>query len=278
VAAFTGVDSDAEYWRRGTRGSGGASALENTAPASVLSVYSLEVRKGFGFGLEAVGSLGVTPDASLVSWGGDLRVAVLEGMAGGRLSMLPDLSLGAALRHVAGLDDLDLTVFAVDARVSRRLVVNNRQILTPSLGFQWVQVSADAQQVDLTPGTAPLLDCGFVGANVPGTTAGTASADSGAPAGVFDGSALCETPGLADFASTVSFGQAVVARQRVLLGLDYRYERLDVGAELITDLLAPGDAQSDSNVKRALECDVNGERCASSPRQWTVAVVVGTEF
>ena len=42
-------------------------------------------------------------------------------------------------------------------------------IVTPWLGYQLLRIDADSDWVDLTPGRDALAECGYVGANVPGT-------------------------------------------------------------------------------------------------------------
>ena len=51
-AQYTSLSSDSDYWRRGTQGSSDPStnraATVNQSPSSLLSQYSLKLRKGFG--------------------------------------------------------------------------------------------------------------------------------------------------------------------------------------------------------------------------------------
>lgn len=279
LAAFTGIDNSADYWKRGTRGDAGAAAGE-ASPSGFLQLYSLQVRKGFGFGIEAAGSVGVMPETSLVSFGADLRIALLEGMRHGVWRYLPDTSLGVAVREATGLGELALGTLALDARLSRPLIAPGGYIITPWVGYQWLQIDARSSLVDLTPGVDPLATCGFVGTNVPGGDRSDAAPATGAPASVLDGAPLCRGGAASgnDFANTVSFGDAEVRRQRVLFGVSYRQELLLVGLELITDLLRPDDAQGDAAVAALLRCDASGSDCRSSPRQWTLAMQLGAAF
>lgn len=293
--AFTDIDSQADYWRRGTRGSEELAVDgvvgQNSDPSSVLSVYSVEVRKGFGFGIEASGSVGLMPDTSIVSWGADLRVALLEGLAHGAWRYFPDASLGLGLRQAAGMSELDLSVLALDARVSEPFIGSSGFILTPWVGYQLLRIDATSSWVDLTPSRDAVAECGYVGPNVPGTSEASAATDpeagadpavaqpaSGAPPGVFDGSPVCSAGSGADFANGASFGEAEIWRHRLLVGLSYRKELLRVGAEVITDLVTADKAQPDAAVATALRCDASGNDCHSSPRQWTVVVQVGAAF
>lgn len=279
LAAFTGIDDSAEYWRRGTRGEAGASELESS-PSGWLSLYSLQVRKGFGFGIEAIASVGIMPETSLVAFGADLRLALLEGMRHGVWRYLPDTSLGLSLREATGLGELALGTLALDARLSRPLVAPAGHIITPWVGYQWVRIGADTALVDLTPGSDALASCGLVGTNVPGSDRDGAAAASGAGPSVYDGAALCQggAEAGADLQNSVSFGEAEVRRQRVLLGVSYRQELLLVGLELITDLVRPHAAQADGAVATFLRCDARGSECRPSPRQWTLAMQLGAAF
>lgn len=276
-ASLTGIDSAADYWQRGTQGGrDGAQSLDE-----YLQLYALELRKGFGFGVEAAGSLGVMPHTTLLAWGADLRVALLEGMRHGLWRYLPDTSIGASLRQATGLGELALRTWALDARFSRPFASPAGFVVTPWLGYQWVRIDADSEQVDLTPAVGAVESCGYAGSNVPGSpgaleTAG-ASPSSGAPPGTLDGAPLCRASG-ADWANSVSFGEADIQRHRVLVGASYRREFLKLGAQVVTDLVRPDAAQTDAAVARALRCDASGDNCRPSPRQWTVVLEVGASF
>jgi hypothetical protein len=279
-AALTSIDSGADYWRRGTLGSDGASA-ENADPADYLQLYTLELRKGFGFGIEAAASLGAMPHTSLLAWGAELRVALLEGMHYGLWRYLPDTSLGLVWREATGLDDLALGTLALDARFSHPFAAVSGFSITPWLGYQWVRIDGRSELVDLTPRVGALETCGYAGNAVPGSP-GSAEVEgtlpaSGAPAGALDGSPLCRASG-ADLANSASFGDVAVHRHRVLAGVSYRREPLRVAAQLETDLLRPDAAQSDAAVSRALRCDAGGASCQPSPRQWTLVFEVGASF
>lgn len=280
LGAITGIDSAAEYWRRGTRGSDAASA-ENESPEDYLQLYTIELRKGFGFGIEAGANLGLLPHTSLMTWGADLRFALLEGMYSGFWRYLPDTSIGLAWRAATGLGELELGTLALDARFSRPLASSSGFSVTPWLGYQWVRIDAGSELVDLTPGVGALEACDYAGNSVPGSP-GSLEAEgalpaSGAPAGSLDGSPLCRGSG-ADLANSASFGDAEVYRHRVLVGASFRREPLRVGAQLETDLVRPDAAQSDSAVSRALRCDASGESCQASSRQWTLVLQVGASF
>lgn len=283
LAAYTGIDNSADYWRRGTQG-GASDAVapgSEASPDAWLQLYSLQVRKGFGFGIEAAASLGVMPETSLVSFGGDLRIALLEGMRHGLWRYLPDTSLGLSMREATGLGELALGTLALDARVSRPFVGGGSYIVTPWIGYQWLRIDADTALVDLTPGIDPVTTCGSSGSNLPGSDLGGGNIPGeGSQPAAFDGSPRCQggAGAGADFVNSVSFGEVDVYRQRVLIGVSYRQEVLLAGLELITDLVPADSAQLDAAVKRALRCDESGSNCRSSPRQWTLALQLGAAF
>jgi hypothetical protein len=278
--SLTQIDSAAEYWRRGTRGGAASASGEADAP-DYLQLYALELRKGFGFGVEAAASLGIVPHTSVLAWGAELRVALLEGMRHGLWRYLPDTSVGVSLVQATGLGELELGTLALDARFSHPLPSSAGFIVTPWLGYQWVRIAADSAQVDLTPAVGALETCQYVGSNVPGSSgapeAAGATPASGAPSGTLDGSPLCRGSG-ADTSNSVSFGEVDVHRHRVLVGASYRRELLELGAQLVTDLLRPDAAQTDDAVARALRCDASGDNCRPSQRQWTLVMQVGARF
>ena len=155
-------------------------------------------------------------------------------------------------------------------------------MLTPWLGYQWLRIDADTSLVDFTPGVSALRECGYAGSNTPGSAgapeAAGARPSSGAPAGTFDGSPLCQAGSGADFANSAAFGEAVVHRHRAALGVSFRRELLRLGAEVVTDVLSPEAAQPDEGVARALRCEGASASCRPSPRQWTLSVALGASF
>lgn len=279
LASLTSIESSADYWRRGSRG--GAGAGENGAPEPFLQLYALELRKGFGFGLEAAASLGALPHTSLVAWGADVRLALLEGLRESWFEHLPDASVGLALRRGTGLGELRLGTLAVDARLSHPFVSPGAFSVTPWIGYQWLRIAGDTELVDLTPGVPALAQCGYAGSNLPGGVVGPEAASarpvSGAPDGTYDGAPTCSGSG-ADLGSSASFGEVTVHRHRIVLGASLRRELLTVGAQLVTDLPNPDAAQPDAAVARSLRCDASGTRCGAAPRQWTWVVRLGASF
>ena len=265
-AQFTDIEQGASYWERGTQGdvsdTTGEPSATNDDPSSLLQLYSVKVRKGFGFGLEVTGIVGFMPQTSILSGGADVRMALLEGFREGVAGYLPDVAVGAGARTITGTPGLQLTVLGLDAQISKPIPIADAAVITPWVGYQYVWMFANSGVTDLTPGTDAVGDCRYTGPNVPG------NGDPDKP-GVFDGQPVCAGGSERDFNNNAVFDAARLERQRILLGLSYRYEMLMVGGQFSTDLIAPADAQSNAADERAL---------AGQDRQFSIALEAGVMF
>lgn len=266
--AYTSISQGQSYWQLGTQGAVDASsdrrAVSNEDPASFLQLYSLRLRKGFGFGLELAGSVGFMPETRLVGGGADLRLSLLEGFRTGILGILPDVAVGTGVRTISGTAQFQLTVAAVDAQISKPLPLQDSAVLTPWIGYQHLWIFGDSGSVDLTPATDAQGSCGYAGINVPGNADPRKSE--------YDGQPICTNPGAdgyADFNNSVVFNRARLERHRLLVGIKYRYEMVTAGAELITDLVPPARAQSSSKDQDLL---------ADEDRQWALVLELGAVF
>jgi hypothetical protein len=268
---FTKISSGADYWKRGTQGSVDASTnknpVRNGSPDSLLQLYSVKIRKGFGFGLEVAGMVGFMPKTSLVGGGADVRLSLLEGFRTGLVGILPDVAVGGGVRTITGTAQLQLTVASLDAQISKPLAIQDSSILTPWIGYQHLWMFGDSGLVDLTPGTDAQGYCGYAGSNTPGNLDPSKVSDPQ----VYDGQPICTGGANAhvDFNNNAVFDHARLERHRLLVGANYRYELVMIGAEFMTDLTSPADAQSSEQDKAALK----GE-----DRQWTIGVELGAAF
>ncbi len=124
--------------------------------------------------------------------------------------------------------------------------------------------------VDLTPGTSAQGACNYAGQNVPGNPdpSKTYTDPNGMVHNVYDGQQVCNGGSARDFNNNAIFDPVRIHRQRLLFGLNYRYEMLLAGAQVITDLLSPSDANSGQN-----KADLTGEK-----RQSTVVLELGALF
>jgi len=264
-ASYTTLSSDADYWKRGTQGASNATtqqaATSNQSPASLLQQYSLKLRKGFGYGVEISGVVGVLPQTSLINGGADVRIALLEGFRKSVPGILPDVAVGGAVRTVTGTPELQLTTVGVDVQISKPLTIADTSVLTPVLGYQYVWIFGDSGLIDLTPGTNAIGACNYAGQNVPGNPDPnkTHTSPDGKVSNVYDGQPVCRGGSPRDFNNNTVFEAVRLHRQRLLFGVNYRYEMLLVGAQFITDLLNPSDANSGQN-----KTDLQGEARQSS--------------
>lgn len=269
-ADYTKIDSGASYWKKGTRGkidpSSKKASIRNTAPADMLQLYSVKLRKSFGFGLELMGQVGFMPKTSIVSGGADVRLSLLEGFRSGLPGVLPDLAVGGGVRTITGTPQFQLSVAGLDVQISKPLPVADSSIVTPYVGYQYVWIWGDSGLVDLTPATDPVGYCNYAGANLPGNHDPTKTANGER---IYDGQPRCPGGSPADFNNNTVFKKVRLERQRLIFGLSYRYEMVMIGGQFITDIVDPADAQNSDTDKKDLK---------GVPRQWTLAFEVGAMF
>jgi len=265
-ASYTKISSGADYWKRGTEGpvdpSTNHPSTYNESPVSLIQQYSLVLRKGFGFGLEVAGVVGFMPKSSILNGGADVRLALLEGFRTGVLGIFPDVAVGGGVRTITGTPELQLTTVGLDVQVSKPLPIQDSSVLTPWIGYQYLWIFGDSGLVDLTPGTDAQGYCNYAGSNVPGSKDPNKS--------YYDGQPVCKAGAgsAADFNNNTVFAPVRVHRQRLMFGANYRYEMVTGGAQFITDIVSPSDANSGAN-----KSDLKGEA-----RQWTLVLQLGAHF
>lgn len=257
-ANYTHVNADASsiadngqqtaYWRRSTQGA--ANSIENTSPPSVISVYSLKVRKGLPFGFELVGALGTIASSSLWTVGADLRWSLLEGFRTGALGALPDLSVGSGVRTLTGTQKFHLTAVGIDVKLSKPFPLADSASLTPSLGYQRLIIFGDSTIQDFTPNTDALRECGY---NGPDAQTGTPSCRNKLSNG---------SDNNVDFNNYGTFEKVRIHRHRIMAGLHYRYELLYLGGQFLLDATPP-DSENPG---------------LQSSRQWTMSLEAGVFF
>lgn len=236
----------------------------NGDPAGMLQLYSLRLRRGFGFGLELAGAVGFMPQTSLASGGFDARISLFEGFREDLAGRLPDFAVGGGVRTTTGSAELTLTVASFDLQVSKPFPLLGMGVITPFVGLQQLWIFGASGTVDLTPGTDAQQYCGYAGDNVPGNPDPNKD--------YFDGQPICTSPNPGadrDFNNDVIFESVTLERRRLLLGVGYRYELFKAGVELITELSSPAGAQSSSADEKAL---------AGEARQWALVFELGVAF
>ena len=283
-ADFTSIDSNADYWKRGTQGLQDPSSKRfsdsNPTPDSVLQLYQMKIRKGFPFGLELTGAFGWLGNTSMVTMGADVRMSILEGFRRGIPSIFPEISVGGSVRTVAGTPEMQLTVAGFDAQISKPLPIGGTVIITPYGGYQWTRTFGDSGLIDFTPNTDPVASCGFSGTNTPATP--------GAPGPYRDGTPVCSHGSGDDFNNTGVFSPVRLTRHRLDFGVQFRFQMVKLGAHFVTDLVSPEDANQGADYEVStpvLNQDPNGTQQVTVEnqfkgvaKQWTLGFDIGTIF
>ncbi|HEY3595620.1 MAG TPA: hypothetical protein VGL13_17155, partial [Polyangiaceae bacterium] len=256
-AGFTNIDSSADYWQRGTRGprdpNTGRYGTRNASPDDWLVLYNAHLRKGLPLGFEVGADVGYLSHTSIFTGGVDLRFSLFEGFRAGFLGVFPDISLGAAVRTITGTPQFSLTVVSGEGMVSKPIPIADSSILTPYVGYQFMRIFVDSGAIDATPDTDALGYCNYQGQSSTGQpVCGTASS-GGSPD---------------DLNNIGVFDNTRISRHRIVFGLSYRYEILVLGAEFITDIVAPADANNGAEA----------QALRGTPRQSTLAVQLGVAF
>jgi hypothetical protein len=260
---FTGIDSNADYFRKGTRGptdaQTGAAAKENTSVPSFLQLYSLRIRKGFGFGFEVGSEFGFLADTNIINGGVDLRIALLEGFRDSVPGYLPDLAVAGSVRTITGTPQVQITVAGASAVLSKPITIASSGQLTPLVGFQYLWIFGDAGVVDLTPATDPQATCGFVGADQPGTPGSSKN----------DGGPVCSKGDVTDFNNNTVFEKVRLDRQRLFFGATYRYEIITFGVQGSLDVMP---------IDRGQNTDLEKQQLKGVPGQTQISVQLGGSF
>jgi hypothetical protein len=256
-ANYTTISGSKEYWKNGTEGpvnpNTNAFSDRNVSPPSLLQNYSLKFRKGFGFGLELTGVVGFVPQTSIISGGADVRISLLEGFRTGIPGYIPDIAVGSGVRTITGTSEFQLTVMSFDGQISKPFAIADSSVLTPWVGYQYVFIYGDSGLIDLTPGTDAVQGCNYAGPAVPGNPDPNKNTKpDGTGANVYDGSPVCRGGQPTDFNNNTVFDAVRLRRHRLLAGVNYRYEMVMIGGQLIMDLVPPGSAQPDADNKKAL--------------------------
>lgn len=260
---ITSMDKDADYLKKGTQGAtdpnSKKASIVNDQPASSLPVYSIKVKKGFPLGFEVGAQVGYVGSTNIVSGGADVRLALLEGFRKGALGILPDVAVGAGVRTVTGTPQFQLTVASFDVQISKPFPVADSSIISPYVGFQHLWIFGDSGLIDGTPNTDPLGYCGYSGPNVPGNKDPKKSDYDGQP--VCGGSPL-------DFNNTFVFEKVRISRERLILGMSYRYEVVFFSGQFMTDIKSPESTGGSENA----------EKLKGVPKQSTLAFELGAFF
>lgn len=284
---YTQIDNDADYWKLGSRGprdpSDDQASVANASPAGMMQLYSAKVRKSFGFGLELTTAVGFLPETTILTGGADVRMSLLEGFRTGALGIFPDIAVGGGVRTITGTPEFQLTTAGLDAQISKPITIASASRLTPWVGYQYLWIFGDSGLIDTTPGTDPLGYCGYSGQNAPGNPDPSKQVGNRT---AFDGQPVCTQGGSPiDFNNNIVFDNARLERQRLLVGLNYRYEMVMFGAQFITDIVDPADAQvgedslTQADPETGQDVTLSDEEVLDGiPRQWSLVFELGAMF
>ncbi len=283
-AVYTKIDDGADYWKLGTQGprdpSTNGASVYNSSPPGIIQSYALHIRKSFGFGLEIGTEVGYVPSSTILTGGADVRLALLEGFRTGFLGILPDVAVGGGVRTITGTPEFQLTTVGLDVQISKPLALASQSVLTPWIGYQYLWIFGDSGLIDTTPATDPVGYCQSSGPNVPGNKDPSRAA--------YDGQPVCAGGSPLDFNNNIVFSSARLERQRMMFGLDYRYEMVSFGMEFITDIVDPSDAQVgggsinvpavDAKGNRVVKVMTDSDVLSGVPRQWSLVLQLGANF
>ena len=241
--SYTTIDSDALYWKEGTQGAVAEDknqfSTTNINPDGVLQVYAIKLAKGFPFGVELGASFGYMANTTIVAGGGDVRIALFEGFRESVPGFLPDVGVGGGVRTITGTSQLKLTVAAFDTQLSKPIPIAGTVTLHPHVGYQWLRIFGDSGLVDFTPNTSPINLCNYLGDNNPATP------EASAP---YTGQPVCDGASNTDFNNNVVFDPVRLTRHRINFGTRLRYQMLNFGIHVATDVASPASANPSENL------------------------------
>lgn len=119
------IDKNSSYWK---------SAFNNDAP-SFLAIPKLRARKGLPFGIDVGAMYSYVPASNVRLYGAELSKSILDGGVA-----IPAVGVRATYTKLAGVDDLGLQTYGIDASVSKGFL-----FLTPYAGAGMMWVNSEAK-------------------------------------------------------------------------------------------------------------------------------------
>ena len=163
-------------------------------------------------------------------------MALFEGFRDGIPGYFPDIGVGGGVRTITGTSELKLTVASFDAQISKPIHIGGTVTVHPHVGYQWIHIFGDSGLIDLTPNTDPVDACGYQGDNTPITPDPNKTE--------FDGQPVCNNSS-ADFNNNVVFDRIRLSRHRITFGSQLRYQMMQFGFSVLTDLAKPHEINTD---------------------------------
>ncbi len=219
-------------------------------PDSTLSTVGVFLRKGIWFpapSFELGGGVVNLLDSQMLSWQGYAKFALNEGFHD---LPFPSLAVRAAISHLTGTDQVDLTTTSLDVLVSKGFGVLKTLRIEPFGGWSLLMIKASSKCIDF----APIYDASVVAQAAPGQAiAGNCAATQGGTTSYL----------LADAAFP---SQDLITRYRVFGGAKLKFGILAVIAQY--ELYLVGHSR-DENVISAVD---------QSSQQSSFSLSTGLEF
>lgn len=119
--SFMGIDKKSSYW---------SNAFNGKEAPSYLAVPKIRARKGLPWSIDIGGTYAYVPDTNVKMYGVEISKAILDGTMA-----TPAVGVRATYTKLAGVDDLGISTYGVDASVSKGFV-----FITPyaGAGLLWI--------------------------------------------------------------------------------------------------------------------------------------------
>ena len=118
------IDKNSKYW---------SAAFDSNAP-SYLIIPKIRARKGLPFGIDVGAMYSYVPDSNIKLYGAELSKSILDGSMAS-----PAVGVRATYTKLAGVDDLALQTYGIDASISKGF-----PFITPyaGAGMMWIDSEA----------------------------------------------------------------------------------------------------------------------------------------
>jgi hypothetical protein len=124
-ASAINIENNSSYWK---------SAFGDDAP-SYLIIPKIRARKGLPFGIDVGAMYSYVPDSNIKLYGAELSKSILDGTMA-----TPAVGVRATYTKLAGVNDLGLHTYGVDASVSKGFL-----FLTPYAGAGMMWINSEAK-------------------------------------------------------------------------------------------------------------------------------------
>lgn len=120
------INTDSTYWK---------AAFDNDAP-SYLLIPKIRARKGLPFGIDVGAMYSYVPDSNIKMYGVELSKSILDGSVA-----TPAVGIRGTYTKLAGVDDLGLKTYGVDASISKGFL-----FITPYAGAGMLWIDSEAKR------------------------------------------------------------------------------------------------------------------------------------